>query len=227
MTEQEFGEKWVRYFDLDTDYGAIKKKLSGMDEHLRKAVQFGHGIRLLRQDFWEVLLSFLISQNNGIPRIKQIIEALSNRYGEPLPGECLGKSFPSAPVLAGASLEDLNICRGGYRCKYISATAKKLTELPLLMDEMQKLPGSQARELLLTLHGIGEKVADCILLYSGTDRSAFPVDRWVKRVMEVLYFHRETDEKTIREFSREYFGDLAGIAQQYLFYYAREQKIGL
>lgn len=96
-----------------------------------------------------------------------------------------------------------------------------------MISHIQKLPPADIRKFLLSLPGIGEKVADCILLYSGLDRSAFPIDRWVKRVIETLYFKRETDVNSIREFARDYFGDIAGIAQQYLFYYAREQKIGI
>lgn len=227
MEEKEFLEKWVPYFDLNTDYAAIKAKLSKMDEHLEKAVAFGSGIRLLRQDLWETLLSFLISQNNGVPRIKQIVEALSLHFGKPIPGHCDRHAFPEANDLAAASLEELNSCRGGYRCRYILSTAKKLQESPNLLNQIRSLSKEEARALCLSFTGIGEKVADCILLYSGTDRSAFPIDRWIKRVMEALYFKKETDQKAIRAFSREYFGNLAGIAQQYLFYYAREHKISL
>lgn len=225
--EQEFNNRWASYFDMGTDYGAIKEELSRKDEHLRRAVSFGSGIRLLRQDLWEVLISFLISQNNGMARIKQIVHSLCLHFGKPIPGTCDCYTFPDFSSLADAPLEKLNICRGGYRCRYISAVAQIFKESLSLLDELKTLPKQKAREVLLSLPGIGEKVADCILLYSGLDRSAFPVDRWVKRVMEALYFHRETDEKSIRAFSREYFGELAGIAQQYLFYYARENRIGL
>ncbi len=227
MTEDEFVEKWVPYFDLDTDYGAVKKILSRKDEHLEKAVSFGYGIRLLRQDLWEVILSFIISQNNGIPRIKKIIETLSSHYGSKIPGEYGKYTFPEPSSIAGSTLDDLNICRGGYRCRYIMSTAQRLMEQPSLLDELKKLPAGNARELLLSFTGIGEKVADCILLYSGLDRNAFPIDRWVKRVIETLYFEKETDVNTIRAFARNYFGEFSGIAQQYLFYYARENKIGL
>ena len=227
MTEQEFFEVVMPYLDFDTDYGRIKEELSDMDEHLKRAVSFGSGLRLLRQDLWEVLLSFLISQNNGVPRIKQIVESLSIHFGKPIPGENGCYEFPEPSALADAPVEDINICRGGYRCRYISGVAKRIQQTPSLLTDLTRLPKESARELLLSFQGIGKKVADCILLYSGIDRSVFPVDRWIKRVMEALYFKRETDESTIREFAQEYFGDLAGIAQQYLFYYARENKIGL
>lgn len=227
ITRQLFLDQYVEYFDLQTDYGTIKEELSQMDGQLEKAVAFGSGMRLLRQDLWEVLLSFVISQNNGIPRIKQIVEALCLHFGKPISAEIRSNSFPEPGALADASLENLNLCRGGYRCRYISEIARTLTKTPSFLTDLRTLPKTQAKELLLSLPGIGQKVADCVLLYSGIDRSAFPVDRWIKRVMEELYFQRETDEDTIREFSRETFGDLAGIAQQYLFYYARENKIGL
>lgn len=227
MNENEFVEKWVHYFDLNIDYRSIKEILAKKDEHLRKAVSFGYGIRLLRQDLWEVILSFIISQNNGIPRIQKIIETLSHHYGEAIPGEHVKKAFPKPSAIADSTLDELNICRGGYRCKYILSAAQKVSKSPWLIDDMQKLRPEEARELLLSFTGIGEKVADCILLFSGLDRNAFPIDRWVKRVMETLYFENETDVNTIRDFSRDYFGDLAGIAQQYLFYYARENKIGI
>lgn len=226
MSKEEFTEKWVDYFDLDTDYGAIKKILEKKDEYLKEAVSFGYGIHLLKQDLWEVILSFIISQNNGIPRIKKIIETICERYGEKIPGEN-SYAFPDPSAIAGSSLEELNICRGGYRCRYIMLTSEKISNSPDLLDEIRKLPSEEARKLLLSFTGIGEKVADCILLYSGLDRNAFPIDRWVKRVIETLYFKEETDVNTIRAFARDYFGGLSGIAQQYLFYYARENKIGL
>jgi len=227
MTEKEFQDKWVHYFDLETDYGRIKEILANKDEHLKKAVSFGYGIRLLRQELWEVLLSFIVSQNNLIPRIKKIIETLSEHYGEKIPGTDNRYAFPDPGSLARSTIEELNVCRGGYRLKYILSAAERLSESPGLLDEMKSLPAGKAREMLLSFTGVGEKVADCILLYSGLDRNAFPIDRWVKRVMETLYFGKETDVKTIRAFSREYFGEYSGIAQQYLFYYARENRIGL
>jgi len=174
-----------------------------------------------------VLLSFIISQNNLIPRIKKIIETLSEHYGEKIPGTDNRYAFPDPGSLARSTIEELNVCRGGYRLRYILSAAERLSESPGLLDEMKRLPAGKAREMLLSFTGVGEKVADCILLYSGLDRNAFPIDRWVKRVMETLYFGKETDVKTIRAFSREYFGEYSGIAQQYLFYYARENRIGL
>ncbi|UZQ85855.1 hypothetical protein ODU73_000227 [Thermoclostridium stercorarium] len=173
------------------------------------------------------MLSFIISQNNQIPRIKKIIETLSEHYGQKISGADNRYTFPDAFSLARANIEDLKICRPGYRLGYIMSAAEKVSKSPSLLGELKSIPSAEARKILLSFTGIGEKVADCILLYSGLDRNAFPIDRWVKRVMETLYFKKETDVKTIRAFSRDYFGELSGIAQQYLFYYARENKIGL
>ncbi|MBP7175252.1 MAG: N-glycosylase [Thermoclostridium sp.] len=220
INEQQFIDQFHDYFDMSTDYTSIKKELIQIDERLDKAVAFGSGMRLLRQDLWEVLLSFVISQNNGIPRIKQIVESLCMHFGKPLSAENGTYDFPQPEALANATMDNLNLCRGGYRCRYISDISRILTQKPSFLAELKTLPSQQARELLLSLPGIGQKVADCVLLYSGTDRSAFPVDRWIKRVMEQIYFHRETSEDTIRKFARDTFGDLGGIAQQYLFYYA-------
>lgn len=227
MDRREFTGIWVKYFDLETDYGSIKKMLSEKDEHLRNAVIHGHGIRLLRQDFHETLFSFIISQNNNIPRIKRIIESLSKSFGKPLDESNRLFGFPDVSSLASASPDEMGLCRSGYRCRYILETAKRLIESPGFADDINGLSRAEAREMLLSLPGVGPKVADCILLYSGIDRTAFPIDRWVKRVIETFYFKGETDEKTIRDFSREYFGEFSGIAQQYLFYYAQEKKIGL
>ncbi|NLO39650.1 MAG: N-glycosylase [Ruminiclostridium sp.] len=220
IDQQQFIDQFYDYFDLQTDYFSIKKKLVQMDEKLEKVVAFGSGMRLLRQDLWEVLLSFVISQNNGIPRIKQIVDSLCLHFGKPISVEDDAYDFPQPEALANTTMDNLNLCRGGYRCRYISEISGILVHKPSFLTELKTLPSQQARELLLSLPGIGPKVADCVLLYSGIDRSAFPVDRWIKRVMEELYFHRETSEDTIRKFARDTFGDLAGIAQQYLFYYA-------
>lgn len=224
---KDFQDIWYDYLDLGRDYSAIKKALA-KDEIMEKAVAFGYGIRLLRQNIWEALISFIISSNNRIPRIMKVVAALSNSYGEELSAG--GKSyyaFPAADRLKNACLEELEVCRGGYRCKYILNTAEKVARGAVELDKLGELDADNARELLTGLPGVGNKVADCILLYSGTKYDVFPTDVWVKRVMEELYLKRETAFKEIQAFAREYFGPLAGFAQQYLFYYARENRIGV
>ncbi len=227
-TEEQFLNFWYSYFDLGRDYGEIKAKLSENDPVMAKAIEFGHGIRLLKQDFNEMLISFLISQNNGIPRIKKIIESLCSNFGEPI--QFLDKvcySFPSLKRIQELELDDLKIIKAGYRDKYIIRSAKQILDNEVDMNIILEGDVQSARQEMLKLFGVGEKVADCILLFSGTRYDIFPVDRWVKRVMAELYLGYEADYKELYDFALERFGQLAGFAQQYLFYYARENKIGL
>jgi N-glycosylase/DNA lyase len=227
-TENEFKQVWNQYFDLDRDYGAIKEKLSEKDPVLAEAIRFGHGIRLLRQDFHEAMISFIISQNNGIPRIKKIIESLSGAFGEPSGHKESGSfSFPSLERLSALTLDELKIIRAGYRDKYIHRASQQLVKGEVSLEAILKGVTAESRKEMLKLFGVGEKVADCILLFSGTCYDIFPVDRWVKRVMAELYLGYEASYEELYAFALEKFGNLAGFAQQYLFYYAREKKIGM
>lgn len=226
-TEEEFIQIWYPYLDLGRDYGAIQERLSANDPIMAKAIAFGRGIRLLKQDFTEILFSFLISQNNGIPRIRQIIESLSAHFGEPVNGEKNLFAFPSVERLAGLTIEELKVIRAGYRDKYIYQVSRQLCNKEVNLSVILEDRDSQARQELLKLYGVGEKVADCILLFSGIRYDIFPVDRWVKRVMAELYLGYEASYDELNAFARERFGELAGFAQQYLFYYARAHKIGL
>ena len=226
VNSDEFKQLWFDYFDLGRDYTKIKKKVS-IDETMKKAVEFGHGIRILRQEPWEALISFIISSNNRIPRIMKIIADLSRYYGKEIIYN--GKkyySFPDVESLAACSLEQLQLCRAGYRCGYIHKTAAQIALGEFDISRLQYLSTDEARSYLTRLHGVGFKVADCMLLYSGIKYDVFPTDVWVKRVMEELYFKREAGFGEIRQFAADNFGELSGIAQQYLFYYAREHKIG-
>jgi N-glycosylase/DNA lyase len=227
-TEEDFLNVWYPYFDLDRDYGDIKSKLSKNDPVMKEAIEFGYGIRLLKQDFQEMLISFLISQNNGIPRIKKIVESLAGSYGEPI--ECSRPgiyAFPSCERLSMLTLEDLQVIRAGYRDKYIHRAARQFCSGEVSMDIIVKGKLDEARLEMQKFFGVGQKVADCILLFSGTRYDIFPVDRWVRRVMAELYLGYEADNEEINSFAMERFGELAGFAQQYLFYYAREKKIGM
>ncbi len=223
---EAFKDTWFDYLDLGRDYSQIKKKLM-KDEIMEKAIAFGGGIRLLRQDLWEALISFIISANNRITRIMQIVASLSRIYGDELLAE--GKTyytFPGVDRLRDACLEELGMCRGGFRCKYILNTVRAIASGEVDLSQLEKMDAVAARKLLTTLTGVGDKVADCTLLYSGTKHDVFPTDVWVKRVMEELYLKRQASFAEIQAFAREYFGELAGFAQQYLFYYARENRIG-
>lgn len=226
-TLDDFINIWFEYFDLGRDYSQIKKLLA-KDDIMKKAIEFGHGIRILKQDTWEALISFIISANNRIPMIMKVVSSISNMYGEELLFN--GKkyySFPDVKKLACSGVEELSACKGGFRCKYIVEAATLINKGIIDLQGISKLRTEDARDLLKNFPGVGNKVADCTLLYSGTKQNVFPTDVWVKRVMEELYFNREASLKEIQEFAGSYFGELSGFAQQYLFYFARENKIGL
>lgn len=224
---QDFIEIWFDYFDLGRDYSKIKANLR-KDEIMAKAIDFGWGIRILRQDIWETLISFILSANNRIPMIMKTVEEISRAYGSEIySGETIYYAFPDDENLAGTTIEQLEICKGGFRCKYISHTSILVNSLNADLKLLHGLNTAEARRYLQNLPGVGPKVADCVLLYSGTKQDVFPTDVWVKRVMEELYFKREASFREIQEFAAQYFGELAGFAQQYLFYYARENRIGV
>lgn len=231
-TKDEFIESWHSYFDLDNDYGKIKKSLEKTyaykeNDSLKNAIEFGSGIRILNQDQFEMIISFIISANNQIPRIKNSIRIISENYGEYI-GEYKGKkyySFPSPEVLSKVDpIELKELARVGFRNERIVETSKIYLENKENFSD--KLTDEVLGENLLNLPGVGPKVRDCILLFGYARYKTFPVDVWVKRLMETLYIHKTIPNKKILEEANKYFGDIMGLAQQYLFYYARENKIG-
>ena len=223
---QDFKDIWFSYFDLGRDYDEVKSNIA-KDDIMKQAIEFGSGIRLLRQDFPEVFISYIISANNRIPRISKSIEILSEKFGRKLIwNNKIYYTFPSLEKLSNASLEDIAESKAGFRCKYIKQGASDARQYDVL-GCIQQYKTSDARDELMEIKGIGPKIADCILLFTGTKYNVFPTDVWIKRVMEELYFKREASIKEIQEFVRDYFGEYAGFAQQYLFYYARENKIGV
>lgn len=223
---QDFKNIWFDYFDLGRDYGQIKEAVT-KDDNMKRAVEFGWGIRLLKQDMWETLISFIISANNKIPRIMKTVEIIAKVYGDKLfIDDHVYYSFPDVEKLAQSTLEELEVCKGGFRCKYILNSSDMVRTGQVNLKQISQMDTDSAREELMKFPGVGPKVADCVLLYSGTKYDVFPTDVWVKRVMEELYFKREAGFGEIQKFASSYFGDLAGFAQQYLFYYARENKIG-
>lgn len=222
---KDFENIWYKYLDLGRDYGIIKEELS-KDEILRSAIEYGKGIRILNQEPWELLISFIISANNNIPRISKSIEVLSQMLGEPI--EYAGKtyySFPTVDKLGEAELEQIALCRAGFRCKYIYQTSRMIYRGEVDLEAVAEFDTQKAKKELLHLSGVGPKVADCIMLFSMKKHDAYPVDVWVKRVTEYFYIHQDVSMNKIQDFAREKFADLAGFAQQYLFYFAREQKI--
>lgn len=200
VSENDFLKKWVDYFDLNTDYSELKRQFSE-DETLSKACEFAGGIRLLRQNSWECLISFIISQNNNIPRIKGIIDRLCNNYG----------GFPTAEQMAGETPDSLSYLRSGFRAKYLCDAAYRVNSGETVLSEISAAPIDEARDALKKIKGVGPKVAECVLLFGMHRTEAFPVDVWIRRVLEQYY------PNGFPEFAREN----AGIAQQYLFHYIR------
>lgn len=224
---ETFNRVWRHYFDLDRDYEAIKIELS-KDDVLKNAISFGGGIRILNQDAFECLISFIISASNNIPRIKKIIELLCANFGEEFSkGGRKYHKFPTPETLSSLSLEDLAVIKAGFRDKYILAAAKAVKNGQIDLDTLKNSSFDYAKSQLLRLSGVGEKVASCILLFGLEKHEGFPVDVWVKRIMEYCYFESEQTKETISEFAKNKFGALGGFAQQYLFYWARENKIGI
>lgn len=210
-SEEEFREIWYDYFDLDTDYAEICEKISP-DESIKKAVEMYYGIRILKQEPWEALCSFIISQNNNIPRITGIIDRLCSMYGEK--NEKGEYSFPSYERLKGLTVEDLAPLRAGFRSKYILDAAEKLCNKELDLQKLYSINIDEGRNELMKIKGVGPKVAECTLLYGFGKKEAFPIDVWVKRILSELY------PKGLPECIK----GSEGIAQQYLFHWRRNLK---
>lgn len=217
------------YFDLGRDYEKIKETLSKIDEYLENSIRYGNGIRILNQDLWETIISFIISANNNIPRIKGIINRISQKYGNKI--EWNGKeyyTFPAVENLAKATEEDLRNLGLGFRDVRVYETTHKILNKEVDLEKLhQETDTQKVRDTLLTLSGVGPKVADCILLFSTLKRfDVFPIDVWVRRVMNELYIKNEDETKVnkreIEKLAKEKYGDLEGLAQQYLFYWKRD-----
>lgn len=231
-TKEDFYDTWYDYFDLGRDYGKIKKTLS-KDPILKEATAYGEGIRILNQEPFETIISFIISANNQIPRIKKSIDLIARHYGDKIDPSCHPEpvegsyAFPTPEQLSRVSVEELkDISRVGFRAERIIKTSQIIHRGEIDLDSIYNLDRNAGKELLMTLPGVGPKVSDCILLFAYNKEDAFPVDVWVKRVMEYFYLKKDTNLKHIGMEGDRIFGKLAGYAQQYLFYYAREEGIG-
>ena len=222
---------WRNYLDLDRDYTAAKQILSANDKVMARAIEAGWGIRILNQEKWETLVSFIISQNNNIPRITGCIENLCRQFGARA-GGFGGREYYAFPVFSdlarciGFGAEDLAAVRLGYRAKYIVDTAAAVSlDGGAKLDSGESLPLKELESYLLSLPGVGPKVAGCVMLFAMKKTEAFPIDVWVKRVMNRFYGMDENNLAAIKDYAGHNFGNLGGLAQQYLFNYIRVSVI--
>ena len=211
-TEEEFAQIWHNYFDLDRDYGALSALVGDQDSYLGQAYQYASGVRILRQEPFETLIAFIISQRKSIPAIKTCMAALSSRFGEDIGMD--HQAFPSPEALASADDEALAACGLGYRTPYVKGTARMLDGGQMDLEYMRTLNDSQLEAALMEFPGVGKKVAACVMLFAYQRMDAFPVDVWIQKVFEQEY--RDG-------FPFERFPGVAGIFQQYLFCFARHQ----
>jgi N-glycosylase/DNA lyase len=225
LDQESYRNFFEDYFDLGRDYEAIDRDLRGRDPYLDQALERVGGLRILNQEPFETLISFILSANNNIPRIKQIVNRISEAYGEEiLPGFY---AFPGPEVLAGARLEDLRALGTGYRDRYIKATASRVVGQGIHLEALRGLETDKAKEVLLGFEGVGSKVAECVLLFSLGKWDVFPEDTWVKKIVSGLYADKAAPYPAIRDFFNDYFGEGAGYAQQVLFHWARNYMMGV
>lgn len=214
------------YLDLDTDYDEIRKQIC-VDPYMAAASNEMQGLHILRQEPWECLASYILTVNNNIPRIQKMIETVCETYGQKIHwGDLSAYSFPTPQDLSHSCETDLRNLRMGYRAKSLCLAAQKVTAENIRLSDYKKKDYNKVKEFLTEFYGVGEKVADCVALFSLDKMEAFPVDVWIKRVVEQIYFKRETIPiKKVHTFAAEKFGPYAGYAQNYLFYYARNHSI--
>ena len=229
ICEKDIKETVTKDFDLERDYSKIKNELAQIDDNMKESINYGRGIRILNQDLWETIISFIISANNNIPRIKGIIEKLSQKYGkEIIWNNKKYYTFPTPEEFKNVTVEEFRSLGLGFRDIRLYETTKMVLNKEIDLDKLkQEKDTNKVREELLKFSGVGPKVADCILLFSDLKRfDVFPIDVWVRRVMNDLYIKKEDENKVnkkeIEKLAVEKFGNLAGIAQQYLFYWRRE-----
>jgi len=223
----EYEEVWKRYLDIETDYDQIMDQLSESDPHMQKAISYGGGIRILNQNTWEMLISFIISQNKAIPHIQVCIQNICQAFGELITDKNSETyyAFPTLEQLSKATEEQLRDCKVGFRAPYIMDACQKVGDNTVILEALAHMSTQEAKESLMKIKGVGEKVAHCVLLFGLNKTDTFPTDVWIKRIMEKLYFEeKKMKNKEIISFAEEKFRDYAGYAQQYLFYYARESQ---
>ena len=228
--KDEYVNVWKDYFDMDRDYSAIKKKLLEKDDKLKDAIESMWGVRILNQDFFETLISFIISQNKQIPHIKKIVADISAKFGtyKGTYGGADMYTFPTLEQLVNASEEDFKELKTGFRAPYIMDAIRRNMAGQFDINELKSMDYDSCIKELMTIKGVGEKVANCVSLFGLGKKEAFPVDVWIKRIMETMYFDGvDTPKDKIAAFAKEQFGELGGFAQQYLFYYGKSIKMGV
>lgn len=228
--EDEYVNVWKDYFDMDRDYSEIKNKLLEKDDKLKDAIESMWGVRILNQDFFETLISFIISQNKQIPHIKKIVADISAKFGsyKGTYGRADMYTFPTLEQLTNASEEDFKELKTGFRAPYIMDAIRRNMAGQFDENELKNMEYDSCIKELMTIKGVGEKVANCVSLFGLGKKEAFPVDVWIKRIMETMYFDGEdTPKDKISAFAKERFGGLGGFAQQYLFYYGKTIKMGI
>lgn len=207
--KEDFENIWRNYFDLELDYGSIRESISKIHPILSEAAKYAPGIRILQQEPYEALCTFIISQNNNIKRIKGIVQRLCESFGDEISDGVF--AFPTAEKMAGLSIEELDPLRAGFRNRYLIDAAKKIASGEVDLELCRTIDYEQAQKELMKIIGVGKKVADCTLLFGLHRIEAFPIDVWMKRAMEKLFPGMNAED----------FGEYAGIAQQYIFHYSR------
>ena len=210
------------YLDIDRDVPKVLAEVDN-DAYMHRAIEKLWGMRILNQELWETVASFILSQNNNVSRIRGIIRRLSERFGEQLTlADYVDYSFPTPDALATTTEDELLACGTGYRANYLRDTAQAVVSGELVLTSVKRMPYLEAKYELMRRNGIGEKVADCICLFSLGHLTALPIDVWIKRIFETLYLRRRATHHEIREFAHAYFAEGVGYAQQYLFHYVHE-----
>jgi len=211
------------FLALDVNYRSIMRAIS-IDDFMKKAVDSAWGLRLLRQEPWPCLGSYILSSNNSVERIRSLVREVSLAMGEArYLGDRRVYAFPRPEALASCHEKDIRACGAGFRSPYLNRAARMVAAGEADLDSLAGLPYAEAKDVLKRLPGVGDKIADCVLLFAFSYHEAFPVDVWIKRAVERIYFDsRELKIREIHEFARSYFGEYAGYAQEYIYYYARE-----
>lgn len=233
-TGAEFEQIWRPYFDLDTNYEKIQqeiianeKRILGKNTALVDAIREMNGIHILKQDFFEMLMTFILSQNKQIPHIKQIVELICTKYGHPVQTFHQKEyfSFPKKEVLLHVSENEFRLCKAGFRAPYLMNAVSAVCTGAITEESLRSMDDRQAIDTLMQIKGVGSKVASCVALFGLDKHTAFPIDVWVKRVMETLYFGTEVKNEAIKDLAGQLFGEYGGYAQQYLFYFGKKNGI--